>query len=298
MLGLASLFQLHGLEAFREPYALAAFEADRFTMIIAAIAARRATCFASEEWKHGPWLVAHAPKAPRQYLIDNATEIPQLYLDLIRLLGTKDEALRATLCVRLEMSMNSLLQKFHKWRLDFKSQHKPQVREVEIPTQQQQECGFATNLSFENEDYAYTFIIYHAALIILLELWKTLRRSISTGHSGNHNAVTRTQDLEINDIEATSPSTSSLVSQSHIAALDICRILPQYITPSGSLIHPIAFVVPIRMALVVFRQDGESVKRTWLEGLIRQISESQEGWEIGRYAMQGFVLSGATTSGA
>ena len=83
-------------------------------------------------------------------------------------------------------------------------------------------------------------------------------------------------------------TTSSLTSQSRKAALDICRTAPTYQSTSGQWQHAIQMVCPLRMALVVLRQDPDSRQAIWLEDIIQQIGKSRQGWAIGTYITRGY----------
>ncbi|OQV01178.1 hypothetical protein CLAIMM_06580 isoform 2 [Cladophialophora immunda] len=302
MLGMAEYFRLQGFEIFKEPYTMWTFQTDRFSMILAAVAARSPTCLASEEWKTIPWILSRTPKNPVGYLIDIASELPALYLKFIRYLKTTDAGAKAELNISLETDFMDLLQRMRDWNTKWEREVKPQVEEVPLSKGEQQKFGFASKLAFDSiADTGYTFVLYNTTVIILLELWKTLRKAqmtLSTSLSGGiEEDIRRLPDLptdklkgHLNDELPRIPS-SSLVYQARRAALDICRTLPLYLMPSGSWTHGIQMIIPIRMALIVFRQDGGGPQVSWLEDCMQQIGRSQRGWEIGRYAMQGYGYS-------
>ncbi|EXJ59354.1 uncharacterized protein A1O5_12235 [Cladophialophora psammophila CBS 110553] len=297
MLGLTEFFRLHGFEIFKEPYVMWAFQTDRFSMIIAAIAARCPTCLASAEWKNAPWSVSQSPKAPVEYLIDLASELPDLYLNFIRYLKTRDSSAKAKLNLTLETDFAALLQRLRDWNIKWQRELKPQAEEVPLSRLEQQRFGFASKLVFDNiPNIGYTFILYNTTVIILLELWKTLRkaqiRPSTSPNAISEGDIRRLPDLSTNEITRhlnggpAGISSSSLVYQAREAALDICRTIPLYLTPSDTRAHAIQLVIPIRMALIVFRQNGGCPQAAWLEDCVQQIGRSQRGWEIGRYAMQ------------
>lgn len=293
---------------FREPYALYAFQADRFSMITAAIASRRPTCLASEEWKNGPWKVAQAPKGQIQLMLDHATEIPGLYIDLISYLKERDTATKDSLGSILESNMKRILQDFRTWEREWRLQETTFVVEEPASEHEREKYGISTKLVFGDKDQVLLFITYNTVMIILLELWKTFRRVESAAVRKVRQAQfleggrTDNTDSAAPDTTLVSqPSFSSLALQARSAAMDICRTLPLYLTPSGDLTNGIQLLVPIRMALIVFRQGsrrtsdggeaGEeygSVQAAWLTECLSRLSQKQQGWEIGRYAMQGF----------
>jgi len=295
MLGLAAYFGLRGMATFRGPHAsiaLSAFEADRFSMIAAAVATRRPTYLASEEWKTGPWSITGAPKSQRQYLIDHAADIPGLYPDFIAYLKQPNLETKSSLCSRLEDDLQRLLESLRNWHTQWTLQCKVTTKEVTLSAQEQAKYGFGTKLVFNDMEHAYTCTIYNATVIILLELWKRFRieqllDSPDTAQ-GSPEATTPGGHERHDKVPSRIP-TASLASQSHVAALEICQALLLFQSPSGKLGHGLALVIPIRMALIVFRQEPGSIAAAWLGGCLWQMSQARSGWEIGKYAMQEFA---------
>ncbi|OAL34516.1 hypothetical protein AYO20_06146 [Fonsecaea nubica] len=302
MLGMTEFFRLQGFEIFKQPYTMWAFQTDRFSMILAAIAARCPTCLATEEWKTIPWTFSQTPKNPVGYLIDLASELPAMYTKFICYLKTTEASAKAGLNLGLERDFADLLQRIRDWYIKWECEVKPQVEEVALSQNEQQKFGLASKLVFDNTtDIAYTFAMYQTTVIILLELWKTLRKvqiTLPTKHSAVRDGdLSRLPDLPADeftsrqDDELSGTSNSALVCQARKAALDICRILPVYLMPSGSWVHGIQMVIPIRMALIVLRQNGGCPQAAWLEDCMQQIGGAQRGWEIGKYAMQVYGYS-------
>jgi hypothetical protein len=328
-LGLSAFFELHGLETFKEKSALSIFEADRFTLIIAAVASRRPTYLSSEEWKTGPWAMTGSRKPPIHYMIDHVADMPELYLMYIDYLKTTDVATRESLASSLEMSMARVLSEIQDWYTQWVAENKPHTKDVTLSPEEQAKYGFSTKLWFDDMDHAMTYIHYNTGLIILLELWKTFRKSTrppredddasnepssksrglgdenvadksskrtegkgplpDKGGSVNQNRHNDTAVEGNDNAEHGSPTTPSLDSQARTAALEICRVLPLYVSPSGALNSAIQLVVAVRMALIVCRQDPESSQLVaWLEQCIERMSESRGGWEIAKHTMQGF----------
>ncbi|ETI27034.1 hypothetical protein G647_10133 [Cladophialophora carrionii CBS 160.54] len=287
MLGLATFFDHHGVDVFlHERHVLTQFEGDRFSMIIAAIAARRPFRLSSDQWttQSLPWRHARAPKPQRQYLLDLASRLPGMYLAFMEYRNpqktSSPPAQKAELCHALESNMHDLLRGLRVWEQAWRREDAPRVEERALSEAEQRACGFTTGLVFTDVDgAAYTFVMYNIVLVILLELWKTVRGAAQV------TVLPAGVDQE--------PPTQSLMAQARGAALDICRTLPLYRSGSGSWVDAIQVVVAVRMALVVFRQESESGNTSprviWLEGILRQITgESGRGWEIGKYAMQEF----------
>ena len=299
MLGLNAYYRLRGCEIFRDPFVLWQFQSDRFSMITAAIAARRRTCLALDEWKTYPWLYAQNVKRPRQYLLDYTSRLPELYVDFIHYLKIKNLEDRATMRAELESKMADLLHFLRIWELEWRFEDNVSVEKASVSAMAKEKIGSATKLIFDDiDDTAYTFVVYNTTLIILIELWKAVRKADIPTYTTDENlpealmqqlpkaeASDFLLDLEGNDTSITTPS---LMSQSRKAALDICRTLPNYQNSSGTWIHAIQLVPAIRMALVVFRQEEGSPQASWLEDVSRQIGDSRQGWEIGKYTMQKF----------
>ncbi|KAJ9608720.1 hypothetical protein H2200_006491 [Cladophialophora chaetospira] len=292
MLGLNAYFRLHRFKMFKERYVLWQFEEQRFWMIMAAIAARRPTCLASKEWLTMPWSYAQEEKSLRQYLLDHTSRIPSLYLIFIDYLKYTDPEARTARAVELETKMKALLHTLRTWEVQWNLEI-PHVQEVLLSEEEKSQYGFATKLVFDNIDHtAFTFLMYNITMIILLELWKTFRRaqdrlSRNVLSEGNGIADIRLLDY-CNGYHDTSLTTATLKHQSRKAALDICRTMLLFQTPDGSWLHAIQLLTAIRMALIVFRQDKDTPQVAWLEDVIREIAESQQGWDIGRYTMEEF----------
>ncbi|OAP55155.1 hypothetical protein AYL99_10855 [Fonsecaea erecta] len=302
MLGMTEYFRIQGFEIFEQPYTMWAFQTDRYSMILAAVAARCPTCLASEEWKTLPWAVSQTPKSPVGYLVDLASELPGLYVKFVRYLKTADACAQAELNLSLEADFADLLERMRNWHIQWEREAKPQAEEVPLSQGEQQRFGFTSKLVFEDiADSGYTFIVYNATVIILLELWKTLRKTriaLSTSPKATiEGDPTRLPNLCENELGGDANdglsriSSASLVYQARKAALDICRTIPLYLMPSGSWTHGVQMAIAIRMALIVFRQEVGSPQAAWLEDCMQQLGKSQRGWDIGRYAMQSYSYS-------
>ncbi|KIX93992.1 uncharacterized protein Z520_10329 [Fonsecaea multimorphosa CBS 102226] len=300
MLGMTEFFRLQGFEIFKEPYIMWSFQIDRYSMILAAIAARSQTCLASEEWKTIPWEISGVKKDPVGYLVDLASELPALYVKFKRYLKTTDAYAKAELNFSLEADFADLLQRMRDWHNKWEREVKPQVEEIPLSQAEQRKCGFATTLVFDKlAETGYTFVLYNTTVIILLELWKTHRKAQMTLSTGTipEGDVRRLPDIPADELtgqpndELPGISSSSLIYQARKAAFDICRTIPLFIMPTGPWTHGVQMVIPIRMALIVFRQNGGSPQAAWLEECMHQIGGRQRGWEIGRYAMQEYGYS-------
>ena len=302
-LGLAAYLQLRGFEVFKEPHVITQYESERFIMISAAIVGRQQHRLASKEWLSVPWLCARTVKRKRQYLLDLASQLPSIYLDFTQYHQGTQLARKATQAYKLETSMEVLLTSLRVWEAEWRLEESPCVNESVLSDYEQRKCGFATKLIFDDDidDSAFTFIMYNTILIILLELWITLRKA-DTVDSNTLGDLARaaarqlpgtgTSDIgDFAEVDASRPipsTTSSLGEQSWRAAMDICRTLPLYQQDPGSWTHGIQLLIAIRMAIVVFRKEDGNPQVAWLIEIIQQISESRRGWEIGKYTMQEF----------
>lgn len=287
MLGLAAYFELQGLATFQDPHALNMFEASRYPMIIAAVATRRPTYLALEEWKSEPWVMTGAQKPSRHYLVDHAAEFPGLYQDFISYLNTPSAELRSSLRSKIETDMQRIRENLHGWLAQW-TREEAEINEVTLSPKEQGKYGFATKLVFDLQDKAYTYLMYQTTLIILLELWKRFRlEQVLTSSPVPSQEEERAIDAD--DGADGIPTSTSLASQTHLAAVDTCRTLLTFVGPSGEIGHGIAILLSIRMALIVFRQEPGSVPGTWLEECIARISGGRRGWEVGKHAMQEFA---------
>ena len=302
MLGLTTYFRVRHFEPFKEPYVIHQFEGDRFSMIVAAIAARHPTCLSSEAWRTQPWIFAGKEKRPRQHLLDHTSRLPRLYLDFIDYIKTTDLSDKAALSLELEWHMNDLLRNLHDWELQWLLNEKSRVEVASLSEAEKRKYPFDSKMIFDDiDDAAFTFMIYNATVLLLLELWKTLRKAQAAIPTNvgrlTEGDIRRLPNPDATDSEVsgmrtgdddTTPTTASLMSQARKAALDICRTLPLYETTSGTWVHAIQLVVPVRMALIVYRQEHESAQAKWLEVVMQQIGECRRGWAIGKYIMQGY----------
>lgn len=303
MLGLAAYFRLRRFAMFSERYVLEQFETQRCSMILAAVAARQPTCFALDEWLTMPWICAGMKKNLRQNLLDHTAQLPNAYLDFIAYLKIADVEKQVTAKIKLERNLTALLHNLRKWKLQWDLEEIAHVKESRLSEDEQKRYGIASKLVFDDiDEAAFTFMMYNFTLIILLELWKRFRKvqaaPLKRSESENRAQLLpmpKTSIIETSEHDHQHynkpPTTESLTHQSRNAALDICRALLLFQSPTGSWINTIQLVVPVRMALVVFRQDRDSPQVAWLEDIHRQVGESRQGWEIGRYTMQEYGYS-------
>lgn len=292
MLGLAAFFRLQGFKTFKEPYVITQFESNRFGMITASIAGKQPYNLASPDWLTLPWSFAQRDKDSRQHLLDHASHLPELYLSYLNYVKSTDISEKTTFSLMLETKMKGLLCALRDWHMQWRREINSQVKEIPVPEDEQSICGFTTKLIFDNlDDTSYTFVLYNTTLIILLELWKALRRT-QAAKTHTPPLMTPVSDDSLSQKWSEDyfqgPTTASLISQSEKAALDICRTLPQYQSVSGSWGQTIQLVLAIRMAIVVFRKVKGSPQASWLADILRQIGESRQGWEIGKYTMESF----------
>ncbi|KAJ9616353.1 hypothetical protein H2200_000071 [Cladophialophora chaetospira] len=302
MVGLATFYRHCPFEMFEEPTVLRHYEGVRFSMIAAAIAARRPMGLMSEEWQTLPWDLAGSTKSQRHYLLDHTSHLPDLYIEYANYFQTTDIEGKSALGKSLEPKLKHLLHTLREWELYWNVQEKTQPKEDVLPERQKREYGFATKLVFDDLDNsAITYLLFNATLIIVLELWRAFRRtrsalSADTGDFAEFDKRYQPNPSELVDddyrdtsdeSQAAEPSMSSIISQSREAALHICRALPPYQTQSGGWRYPFHLTTAIRMALVVLRQDEASPQAAWLESVVQQIGETQQGWEVGKYMMDG-----------
>ena len=291
MHGLAAYFRFRGLGIFRQPLVLELFEATRFSMITAAVATRQATFLASESWSTDPWQIAGVKKNIVQSLIDHAAEIPALYVEFVKYLKTADPVLKAHMAAVLEINMANLFEKFQQWHHTWEMDNDLVIQEGALSVEEQEYFGVSSKVAFVNIDHMFTEIHYLQSLIILLELWKTFRAAAlglttdaqdGQGCLSEETRTTRSHLL---------PSTTSLHMQGRAAALEICRIILGCLQPSGRLAYAVQFILAIRMALIVFRQEEGNLQVTWLEDCLQRSSEIKHGWDIGKNAMQSYQLA-------
>lgn len=260
-------------------------------MITASITGKQPYHLASPDWLALPWSFAQKDKDQRQHLFDHASRLPELYLGYLNYVKSTDIAETTRLDLMLETKMKVLLYALRDWEGQWRSELNSPVEEVPVPEDEQGTCGFTTTLIFDDiDDTSYTFVIYNTILVMLLELWKALKRTQATKNQSPPSPMTPVSDgspaQKWSDDYLQGPSVASLISQSRKAALDICRALPQYKSASGSWGHAIQVVIAIRMAIVVFRQIEGSPQTSWLVDILREIGESRQGWEIGKHTME------------
>ncbi|KAK6383684.1 hypothetical protein LTS17_002976 [Exophiala oligosperma] len=291
MHGLAAYFRFRGLGIFRQPLVLELFEATRFSMITAAVATRQATFLALDSWKTDPWRAAGLKKTMVQCLIDHAAEIPALYVDFIQYLKTSSPVTKANMAAVLEVNMANLFKKFQSWHHTWKMENDSFIQEVTLSVEEQEYFGVSSKLAFINIDHTVTEIHYLQSVIILLELWKKFRGvapRLAMDAQGGQNCHPEETRAARSDHH---PPTTSLHMEGHAAALEICRIILGCLQPSGRLAYAVQFILAIRMALTVFRQEDGNLQVTWLEGCLQRSSEIKHGWDIGNNAMQSYQLA-------
>ncbi|KIW12154.1 hypothetical protein PV08_09429 [Exophiala spinifera] len=291
MHGLAAYFRFKGLEIFRQPLILELFESTRFQMITAAVASRQATFLASDSWETEPWRIAGVAKNAVQFLIDLAAKIPALYVDFIQYLKTADPIMKEQMSVALEVNMAILFEKFQQWHHEWEKENDPVIQRVALSSEEQQYYGVSSKLAFVSIDHMFTEVHYLQSLIILLELWKTFRgAAVKLTPDAQDDQSCASEEIETAR-SAPLPSTTSLHMESHTAAQEICRIIINCLQPSGRLAYVVQFILAMRMALIVLRQEEGNLQVTWLEDCLQRSSEITHGWDIGKIAMQSYQLA-------
>ena len=165
-------------------------------------------------------------KSPRQYLFDQASRLPNVYLSYLEYLRMTKPVEKTAMKRNLEIEMEDVLEEVRSWEVGWRLVAQPAVEECVLSQDDQERYDLATKLVFDDKRNAgFTFLLYNTTLILVVELWKALRKVQGTGSTPSSN------NLEEDNCSKTN---ESLASQSHKADMDICRTLSDYEKPSDS----------------------------------------------------------------
>lgn len=228
-------------------------------MILAALATSSNTVLAASEWKALPWHLQGAEKTSMDTLLDIVVDVPALR-------ATKDRENLVTPShyyyseAYLINSAIHTVQRLEQWQRSWKVS--PSYCEPSCSKPQHDyPRGWAKPLFFTDLETANCYCLYHAAVILTLEIILTLPN--------------------LADHLPQCISFAVLAHKQHQSAVEICRTIDFHLGPHVRNLGHLFILWPLRMAHVALKNNTTEVV-TWLDQRLHTVLFNQRVWKVAK----------------